>query len=110
MRYRRRAPSPKCPRCDDTFWVCEEHDHVPSDCPLPAPVNAEGPECRARIAIRAAGSTSRRRCRRGSRSRETGRAPELTDTEFYDPKILIRLARMIVNDSATPEQKDRKST
>src|SRR5262245_28598693 len=28
--------SPKCARCDDTFWVCEAHSDVPSDYgPLP---------------------------------------------------------------------------
>jgi hypothetical protein len=24
--------TPKCARCDDTFWVCERHDDMPSDC------------------------------------------------------------------------------
>jgi len=26
----------KCPRCEDTFWVCEAHSRLPSDIgPLP---------------------------------------------------------------------------
>src|SRR5262245_2537505 len=23
--------SPKCERCDDSYWVCEAHSHLPSD-------------------------------------------------------------------------------
>src|SRR5262249_31219453 len=57
--------SPKCERCDDTFWVCEAHDDKPVEhgaTPRPCPYRAPGTG--TRIATCATTRGTHQRCRR----------------------------------------------